>query len=406
MAIQRVTDRISQVGAADPGLHFFDCLMPTPYGTTYNSYLVDGDEKSALIDPVQEDTVDQLLSNLQELGVKHLEYIFCLHAEQDHAGAAGILLDRFPQAQIVATAKVAEFLGIHLHIPQDRIMVVKEGDKVDLGGVTLECIPTPFAHWPDNTFYWMAEECVLFSSDLFGSHYAPDIPSKPDEAIRLHESRTYYAEIMMPFRSHVNRYVEKVRALDPAIICAAHGPVWFEPETILCEYERMGSDKTTRDVLLAYISMHGSTRIMVDIMAEALTEEGLKVTLVDLGTDKADFRVPVGQVLAESVLAGALVMASPTVLGGAHPLAAAMTMLIGGLNPPLRYFGIAGSYGWGSQMEKQLSGLMGNHKAERLETLLVKGLPTPEDKEKIRAWALDLAAKLKALPEEEVLKDC
>ena len=185
MPLMRITDRITQVGADDPGLHYFDCLMPTPYGTTYNSFLVDGDEKSALIDPVQEDTVDQLLANLQELEGKHLEYIFCLHAEQDHSGAAAILLDRYPRSQIVATAKVAEFLGIHLHIPQERILIVKEGDKIDLGGVSLECMPVPFAHWPDYTMYWMAEECVLFSSALFGRHYAPDIPSKPDEAIRL-----------------------------------------------------------------------------------------------------------------------------------------------------------------------------------------------------------------------------
>ncbi len=406
MPIMRITDRITQVGADDPGLHYFDCLMPTPHGTTYNSFLVDGDEKSALIDPVQEDTVDQLLANLQELEVKHLEYIFCLHAEQDHSGAAAILLDRYPRSQIVATAKVAEFLGIHLHIPQDRILIVKEGDKIDLGGVSLECMPVPFAHWPDNTMYWLAEECVLFSSDLFGSHYAPDIPSKPDEAIRLHESRTYYAEIMMPFRSHVNRYVDKVRALDPAIICAAHGPVWFNPETILCEYERMGSDKTSRDVLIAYVTMHGSTGKMVKLLAETLTDQGIKVNLVNLGSDKHDFRVPVGMVLAESVLAGALIMASPTVLGGAHPLAAAMTMLVGGLNPPIRYFGIVGSYGWGSQMEKQLGDLMARHKAERLETLLVRGLPTKEDQDKIRVYASELADKLKAIPQEEVLEDC
>ena len=403
MPILKVTDRITQVGADDPGLHYFDCLMPTPYGTTYNSFLIEGDEKTALIDPVQEDKVDQLLSNLQALEVKDLEYIFCLHAEQDHSGATAILLDRYPRSQVVATAKVAEFLGIHLHIPKERIMIVKEGDKVDLGGVTLECMPVPFAHWPDNTMYWMAEECVLFSSDLFGSHYAPQVATKPDEAIRLLESRTYYSEIMMPFRSHVNRYVGKVKALDPAIICAAHGPVWFKPETILAEYERMGSDKTSRDVLIAYISMHGSTAKMVQLMAETLTDQGIEVKLVNLGSDKHDFRVPVGQVLVESVLAGALILASPTVLGGAHPLAAAMTMLIGGLNPPLRYFGIVGSYGWGSQMEKQLTDLMGRHKADRLDSLLIKGLPTREDEEKIKAYALDLADKMKALPPEEVL---
>ncbi len=403
MTIQKVTERVTQVGSIDPGLLFFDCLMPTPYGTTYNSFLVRGDEKTALIDPVQEDTADQLLLNLQEMGVDQIDYIFSLHAEQDHSGAASILLDRFPGAKIVANAKVAEFLGVLLHIAPEDIMVVSEGDRIDLGGVTLECINIPFAHWPDNTMFWMPQERVLFPSDLFGSHYSPDIPGLPDEQIRLEQSRTYFSEIMMPFRSHVTRYVQKARELDPAVICAAHGPVWFEPDTILTEYERMVSDKTTRDVLIAYVSMHGSTGKMVRLLAKTLAEEGIKVQLVDLGSARHDLRVPIGQVLTASVFAGALVLASPAVLGGAHPLVAAMTMLIGGINPPLRYIGIAGTYGWGSQMVKQLEGLLGSHKAERLDPLLVRGLPTKEDNEAIKAYAVALAEKMKALPEEEVL---
>jgi flavorubredoxin len=403
MTMQKVTERVTQVGAIDAGLQYFDCLMPTPYGTTYNSFLVRGDEKTALIDPVQEDTVDQLLHNLQEMGVDQLDYIFSLHAEQDHSGAARILLDRFPGAKIVASAKVAEFLGVLLHLPVEDMLVVAEGDKVDLGGVSLECMPIPFAHWPDNTMFWMAEERILFPSDLFGSHYSPDVPGKPDESIRLEQSRTYYSEIMMPFRAHVNRYVEKVRALDPAIICAAHGPVWFDPDVILSEYERMGSDKTSRDVLIAYVSMHGSTNRMVRLLAKTLSDEGIGVKLVDLGNARHDLRVPIGMVLTESVFAGALILASPAVLGGAHPLVAAMTMLIGGINPPVRYIGIAGSYGWGSQMVKQLEGLLGKHKAERLEPLLVRGLPAKDDEEAIKAYAVELAARMKALPDEEVL---
>jgi flavorubredoxin len=396
---------VTQVGSIDPGLQFFDCLMPTPYGTTYNSFLIQGDEKTALIDPVQENTVDQLLHNLQEMGVKRLDYIFSLHAEQDHSGAARILLDRYPEAKIVASAKVAEFLGVLLHIPQEDLMVVAEGDVVDLGGVTLECMPIPFAHWPDNTMFWMPEERILFPSDLFGSHYAPDVPDKPDEEIRIQQSRTYFSEIMMPFRTHVKRYVEKARALDPAIICAAHGPVWFEPDTILSEYERMVSDKTSRDVLIAYVSMHGSTGIMVRLLARALSDLGIGVKLVDLGSAKQDLRVPIGRVLTESIFAGALILASPAVLGGAHPLVAAMTMLIGGINPPVKYIGIVGSYGWGSQMVKQLEGLLGSHKAERIEPFLVRGLPTGDDREAIKVYAAELAARMKALPAEEVLEN-
>ncbi len=403
MSVEKVTERVYQVGAIDPGLMFFDRLMPTAYGTTYNSFLIRGDEKTALIDLVQEDTVDQLLLNLQKMDVTHIDYIFSLHAEQDHSGSAAILLDRFPEARIVAVEKVAEFLEVLLHLPREDMMIVKAGDKVDLGGVSLECVPIPFAHWPDNTMYWLAEDRILFSSDLFGSHYVPDIPEYPVDAIRIQEARTYFSEIMMPFRSHVKKYTAKAWELDPAILCAAHGPVWYKPDLILSEYERMVSDKTTRDVVIAYVSMHGSTGKMVRLLAKTLSDEGIKVRTVDLGTAKDDLRVPIGKVLTETIYAGALLMASPAVLGGAHPLAAAMTMLIGGINPPIRYFGIVGSYGWGSQMVKQLEGLMGNHKARHLEPLLVKGLPREEDEEAIRTYARELARTMKALPDDEVL---
>ncbi len=115
------------------------------------------------------------------------------------------------------------------------------------------------------------------------------------------------------------RYVEKTRELDPAMICSAHGPVWFLPDTILSEYERMCSDKTTRDVAIAYVSMHGSTKRMVKTLAKALVDEGIHVKLLDLGSDKHDFRVPAGDVLTESLFAGALILASPTVIGARIP---------------------------------------------------------------------------------------
>lgn len=403
MALLKITDRVTLVGADDPGLHYFDCLMPTPYGTTYNSYLVDGDEKSALIDPVEGSKIEQLFEHLDTLEVKHLEYIVCLHAEQDHSGGAPMLLQRYPKAVIVATQKVADFLESHLHLPKDKMKIMNAGDTLELGGVSLECIPVPFAHWPDNTMYWLADEYLLFSSDLYGSHYVPDVMEKPDEKIQVEQSRTYFAEIMMPFRTHVARYVEKTRELDPAMICSAHGPVWFLPDTILSEYERMCSDKTTRDVAIAYVSMHGSTKRMVKTLAKALVDVGIHVKLLDLGSDKHDFRVPAGDVLTESLFAGALILASPTVIGGAHPLMAAMAMLIGVINPPLRMIGLIGSFGWGSQMVKQMEGLLERHRAERLDSLLIKGLPTDEDEKAIEEYAKTLAERLKAIPDEEIL---
>jgi len=401
--MQKINDRVFQVGAPDPRLPYFDALMPTPYGTTYNSYLVRGDEKTALIDPVQGDKADQLLQNLKELKADKLDYIICLHTEQDHAGAILVLRDVFPDAQIVGTAKVAELMEYHFHIPRETFLVVAEGDSIDLGGVTLVCMPIPFAHWPDNTMFWMPEERMLFSSDLFGSHYAPAIPNCPDEEIWLFETRAYFSEIMMPTRQHVARYVAKVRELDPKYICSSHGPIWEDPAIVLNEYELMVSDKVRRDVVIAYVSMHGSTARMVDVVADELCAAGIRVALYDLGDPNRDLRTLVGSVVTETVNAGSLLLASPTVLGGPHPAVAAMALLINAFNPAIRFFGVFGSYGWGTQIEKQVSGLTARVKAERLEPVLVRGLPTEEDYESLRRFARDLAERLNAIPDEEIV---
>jgi flavorubredoxin len=402
--MQKISDRVFQVGAPDPRLPYFDALMPTPYGTTYNSYLIRGDEKTALIDPVQGDKADQLLQNLKELQIDKLDYIFCLHTEQDHAGAILVLCDVFPDAQLVGTARVAELMEYHFHIPRETFLVIAEGDSIDLGGVTLVCMPIPFAHWPDNTMFWMPEERMLFSSDLFGSHYAPDVPNFPDKEIWLLETRAYFSEIMMPTRQHVARYVAKVKELDPKRICSSHGPIWEDPAIVLNEYELMVSDKVRRDVVIAYVSMHGSTARMVDVVADELCAAGIRVALYDLGDPNRDLRTLVGSVVTETVNAGSLLLASPTVLGGPHPAVAATALLINAFNPAIRYFGLFGSYGWGSQIEKQVSGLTARVKAERLESVLVRGLPTEEDYESLRRYARDLAERLNAIPDEEIVE--
>ncbi|MFY9131020.1 MAG: FprA family A-type flavoprotein [Saccharofermentanales bacterium] len=402
--MQKISDRVFQVGAPDPRLPYFDALMPTPYGTTYNSYLIRGDEKTALIDPVQGDKADQLLQNLKELQIDKLDYIFCLHTEQDHAGAILVLCDVFPDAQLVGTARVAELMEYHFHIPRETFLVIAEGDSIDLGGVTLVCMPIPFAHWPDNTMFWMPEERMLFSSDLFGSHYAPDVPNFPDKEIWLLETRAYFSEIMMPTRQHVARYVAKVKELDPKRICSSHGPIWEDPAIVLNEYELMVSDKVRRDVVIAYVSMHGSTARMVDVVADELCAAGIRVALYDLGDPNRDLRTLVGSVVTETVNAGSLLLASPTVLGGPHPAVAATALLINAFNPAIRYFGLFGSYGWGSQIEKQVSGLTARVKAERLESVLVRGLPTEEDYEPLRRYARDLAERLNAIPDEEIVE--
>ena len=194
-----ISEGIQYVGVQHPDRKMFDCLMPTPHGTSYNSYFVYGTEKCALIDTVEEDFFDEYISKLQSLDVDTIDYIVILHTEQDHSGSIHKLLDHYPSASLVGTSNVVKLMKSHHHIPEDRFQVVEEDEVLDLGGKSLTFMKIPFAHWPDNTMAFVKESGVLFSSDLFGSHYAFKRVFATDSYEIKAAALAYYAEIMMPF---------------------------------------------------------------------------------------------------------------------------------------------------------------------------------------------------------------
>ncbi len=136
MAVKKITDGVYEVGVEHWDRRIFDELIPLPQGTSYNSYLIIGREKTALVDTVDPSKSEILLRNLEKLSVKKIDYIISNHAEQDHSGSTPTLLELYPQAKVVTNEKAKEMLIDLLHIPQDRFLVIKEGDKLDLGGKT------------------------------------------------------------------------------------------------------------------------------------------------------------------------------------------------------------------------------------------------------------------------------
>lgn len=399
MTVLPVGEHIFEVGAGHPERSLFDCLMPLPHGTTYNAYLIVGSEKTALIDTVDAAKTDVLIHNLKEAGIDRIDYLISLHTEQDHTGSNEAVLKRFPMAQVVASEKVCDFLAIHLHYDPSKVHVVKEGDQLDLGDKTLQFMMVPFAHWPDNTMVWMKEERILFSNDLFGSHYATQKAFATSSAEQRLAAKSYYAEIMMPFRSQIARYTQRVRDLKPRLIAPSHGPVWYDPAMILGRYERWTSDRVKKLVTIPYVSMHDSTRLMVERLAVKLSAQGLSIICRDLGSELDSLTVETGHFIMDLVDAAAVVFATPTVLGGPHPNMAYAALIANAVRPKTRFMTLIGSYGWGTQVEKTLNGLTGQIKAERLPSVLVKGLPTQEDLERLDALSIDLSEKINELPD-------
>ena len=389
MKPREITPGIFYVGALDWDRRLFDSLIPLPDGTSYNSYLIKGEEKTALIDTVDPPKQQVLEDNLDALGVKNIDYIITHHAEQDHSGTLPYVLDKYPEASVVCTARCQDLIIELLGIKKDRIITVADKDTISLGGKNLEFIHFPWVHWPETMLTYLCEDKMLFPCDLFGSHLAASDLYYTDEGQVYEAAKRYFAEIMMPFRTNIQKSWEKLGEYDIRLICPSHGPLHDKPEFIMNAYREWVFGEPKNTVVLPYISMHGSTRIMVDYLVDALIDKGVTVKLFDLSV------TDIGKLAMELVDAATVVLGVPTVLAGPHPVVAYATILANALRPNLKYAAIIGSYGWGGKTVEQLSAMIPNLKVEILGAILAKGLPKEEDYKALDDLAGSIATKHK-----------
>jgi len=378
---------VSSVGAIDWDRRIFDELIPLPEGTSYNSYLVRGSTGTALIDTVDPTKEGELFAHLDELKVDRIDYLIANHAEQDHSGVIPRILSRYPSARVITTPKGKELLVSLLHIPGEKITTVQDRETLSLGDRTLEFIHAPWVHWPETMLTYLREERILFTCDLFGSHYATGDPSI-DEIGRVYwAAKRYYAEIMMPFRGLIQGHLEKIQPLPLEIIAPSHGPVYRKPEQILSAYREWVSDSVKNEVVIPYVSMHHSTATMVRHLVKALTDRGVRVTPFNLTV------TDIGELAMTLVDAATVIIGTPTVLTGPHPSAIYATYLVKLLKPKARACGVIGSYGWGGKTVKEIAGILQGLPVEFLEPVLVKGLPGPEDLKALDRLADTIAEK-------------
>ncbi len=370
---RQLKPNIYSVGAVDWDRRLFDELIPLPDGTSYNAYLVRGGERTALIDTVDPTMTEVLTKNLHQLDVKDLDYVIVNHAEQDHSGSLPKVLDIYPPAKVVCTQKCKVMLMDLLLIPEDKFITVDDGETLSLGEKTLEFIHAPWVHWPETMLTYLREDKVLFSCDFLGSHLATSDLFVTDEATVYESAKKYYAEIMMPFRTTIKKNLERIKDLDIEKVAPSHGPIYNRPEFILSAYRDWVSDEVKNEVVIPYISMHESTKRMVDYLMDALIERAITVKPFNL--TKTD----IGELAIALVDAATIVIASPTVLVGPHPNMVYAVYLANALRPKLKFAAIIGSYGWGSRMVEQIKGITSNLKVELFDPVVVKGFPKEED---------------------------
>ncbi len=344
-----LSKRVFWVGVEDPDLRVFDIVVKTDYGTTYNSYLLMG-EKVALIEAVKQGFEDLFFKRIEEhIPVERIDYLIVQHNEPDHSGGIRSLLARNPKIKLVCSKPAVPFLRNVINDDSVVIDGVKGGDRLDLGGLSLEFISAPFIHWPDTMFSYCPEEKILFPCDGFAAHLAPyeSIFAKPGDKVHEKEAWLYYDAIMRPFASYCRKAAETVIGMDIRMVAPSHGPISRdEPRYFIQKYLDWTTPKQSGDkkhVLIAFASSYGNTRLMAQEIDRALQQTGVTTTMVDLT------HIPAKELRDHYEAADAILFGTPTFVGDVvKPVwdAAQLLMTVQSVG---KKAGVFGSYGWGGQ---------------------------------------------------------
>lgn len=386
---REIGDNVFYVGVKDWNRRLFDALIPLPQGTTYNSYLVKGSEKTCLIDTVAPGFESNLKNKINDVAdITKIDYLVMNHAEPDHASAISFVLKKNEKIKVYATKRGAEALKIYFQVPDEQIHVVSDGDSLDLGGKTLRFIEAPMLHWPETMFTYLEEDRILFSCDFFGLHtsfgfYDDEVPEMISFAQR------YFGEIMMPYASMGKRAMAKIKDLDIELIAPSHGPLHRNPSRIMDAYNDWTNGVTKEKVIVVYVSMWGSTEKLINSIVTELTRQGIEVVLHNLVV--AD----IGDLARDLVDSRGIVLGTPTLAGHMHPLAVYAAHLYKILRPPIKYGVVLSSYGWGKGAVRQASEMLGPTKLDVIGTLEIHGAPTEADLASAVEIGKTLAEKIK-----------
>ncbi len=372
MKFQEIKNNIFYCGLNDCDRRIFDELIPLEHGTSYNSYLVKGSEKTAIIDTMYPPKTKEYMKRLFDNQVGKVDYIIANHGEQDHSGSIPALLAKYPNAIVLTNPKVAENIKNMLFVPGERIREIADGEEVSLGDKTLKFIFAPGVHWPDTMFTYIKEDNVICTCDFLGAHYTfSDVFAVESKELE-HSAKRYYAEIMMPFRMMCQRYTKMIKEMNVDMILPSHGPVYTNPNYILDLYTDWTSDTPKNLVVMPYVSMYESTKEMVEHLSDKLEAKGVKTFKFDIVDGD------LGDLAMALVDAATIVLGTSMVLAGPHPMAVNIAYLASVLRPKAKFATIIGSYGWGGKLFDVIVNLLAPLKLDLIDPIQVKGKPTAE----------------------------
>ena len=379
MKFQEIKNNIFYCGLNDCDRRIFDELIPLEHGTSYNSYLVKGSEKTAIIDTMYPPKTKEYLKRFSENNIGKVDYIIANHGEQ------------YPNAIVLTNPKVAENIKNMLFVPEEKIQIIADGEEISLGDKTLKFIFAPGVHWPDTMFTYIKEDNVIFTCDFLGAHYTFTDIFAPESKELEKSAKRYYAEIMMPFRMMCKKYTKMIKEMNVDMILPSHGPVHKNPNYILDLYTDWTSDTPKNLVALPYVSMYESTKEMIDYLSNKLEAKGIKTFKFDIVDDD------LGDLAMALVDAATIVMGTSMVLAGPHPMTVNVAYLAAVLRPKAKFASLLGSYGWGGKLFDLIAQILTPLKLDIIEPLQIKGKPKEEDFKKLDEMAEIIYEKHKSI---------
>ncbi|SDN91186.1 Flavorubredoxin [Desulfonauticus submarinus] len=398
MAVLKIKENVYWVGVIDWNLRNFHGYSLADKGTTYNAYLV-LDEKITLFDTVPEKFKLDLYHQIQHLiKIEDIDYIVVNHVEPDHSGALPFIIEKAKPEKIFCSTMGKKALLDHYHNPNWPYEVVNNETVISLGKKSIKFMETRMLHWPDSMFSFIPEDKLLISNDGFGQNIAST--ERFDDEIELElilaEAKHYYANIILPYSSIVQKTLENVQnaGWDIDMIAPDHGLIWRSHlDKVINLYKELSIQKLKHKAVIVYDTMWQSTEKMAKAIAEGLVSQQISVKIMSLKSYHHS------DVMGEVVDAAAIICGSPTHNNSMMPLMADFLTYMKGLKPVGRIGASFGSFGWSGEAPKHIAKILEDAKFELpLEPLKVKNVPTHETlakcKEMGKALALEIKKKL------------
>ena len=405
MKAVKIEDKIFWIGANVHSEDLFEGIWPIPNGIALNSYVIKAN-KVAVIELVREwgGASMSFIESLRSLNLtlKDVDFIILNHLEPDHTGFAHILKSLSPKAKFVTTEKGAALLDSFYGIDEN-IMVVKSGDKLDLGGnKSLEFIEIPHVHWPETMASYEEDSKILFSGDAFGAfgvHQGSIFDDQTPEVNKPYweqEMLRYYANIIAMFSPNVLKAIDALAQFEINSIAPSHGLIWRgKPEVVIKKYIRYANynkDFAEPEICIVWGSMYGNTEAMLNAILKGIASEGIPIHIHRVPNEDPSF------ILADAYKSAGLIIGAPTYEYGMFPPMKYLLELLQKKHiwhKKVLYFG---SYGWSGGAQKDFNTLSEHMNWDIIEQLVFKGHPTVQDLNKGEEVAKKFAQSISEIP--------